>query len=198
MQSREPHFTVAPGISRTSIIGDRYCAPYPIDLAIVNTADGFSVKSIKGDVVFNLERPTLISLHSRRILYDTTGQPVVTIRRKIMTAHNRWEVFLGESAAAQDLIFTIKRENIFHRKSPDVFLVEFKTTTDCRYKVEALWSQRYFKVIGVQSHNVVAQTYNLPDPIQSTAFGEDFWVKVESYVDYAFIVALIVIISEIN
>ncbi|KAJ1429782.1 Tubby-like, C-terminal [Sesbania bispinosa] len=201
MQSRQPHLM---GRSRSSIIGDRYCAPYPISLAIVknSAADGiFSVKDVNGNTVFNLKRP--LSLHSRRILCDNTGQPVLTLRKNLMTAHNRWQVFLGESAAAHDLIFTIKRKNIFHlnSRSPDVFLVEFETTTDCCFEVEALWSQRNFKVIAVQSHshNVVAEMYS-PDPVQSSAsFGEDFWVKVETNVDYAFIVAvLIVILHESN
>ncbi|KAK0583790.1 hypothetical protein LWI29_003099 [Acer saccharum] len=110
-----------------SIIGPQYCAPYPVDLAIVRkvmtiTDGNFVVQDINGNVLFKV-KGALMSIHDRHVLLDAAGKPLVTLRQKIMSAHDRWQVFRGESTDSKDLIFTAKRSSMFQLKTKlDVFL----------------------------------------------------------------------------
>ena len=73
--------------SPVPIIGPQYCAPYPVDLAIVKkvlsiTDGNFVVTDINGNVIFKV-KGTLLTLHDRRTLLDAAGNPVVTLREKV-------------------------------------------------------------------------------------------------------------------
>ncbi|KAL4322189.1 hypothetical protein S83_047986 [Arachis hypogaea] len=152
------------------IIGPQYCAPYNVDLAI-----------------------------DHRVLLDATGTPVVTLRRKLMTAHDRWHVFRGDSSDMKDLIFSFKRSSLFQLKTElDVFLAHNTEEKVCDFKVKGSWFQRSCVIYAGESLNIVAQMHK-KDTAQSIMFGKDnFLVTVYPNVDYAFIVALIVILDKIN
>lgn len=69
------------------VIGSQYCAPYPVDLAVVKKlmtiADGsFAVTDINGNIVFKV-KGSVLSLRDRRVLVDAAGYPIVTLRRKV-------------------------------------------------------------------------------------------------------------------
>jgi flagellar basal body rod protein FlgG len=71
----------------TTIIGPQYCAPYPMDLAIVKKvltiSDGnFAVTDVNGNIVFKV-KGSFLTLHDRRVLVDDAGHPITTLRRKV-------------------------------------------------------------------------------------------------------------------
>lgn len=71
----------------TAVIGPQFCAPYPLDLAVVKKvmtlSDGnFVVTDVNGNVVFKV-KGSLMTLRDRRILVDAAGNPLVTLRRKV-------------------------------------------------------------------------------------------------------------------
>ncbi|WVZ07195.1 hypothetical protein V8G54_020541 [Vigna mungo] len=71
----------------TTVIGPQFCAPYPMDLAVVKKvmtiADGnFVVTDVNGNLVFKV-KGSIMSLHDRRVLLDAAGHPLVTLRRKV-------------------------------------------------------------------------------------------------------------------
>jgi len=73
--------------SPVPIIGPQYCAPYPVDLAIVRKvltiSDGnFVVTDVNGTVIFKV-KGKILTLHDRRVLLDGAGNPVVTLREKV-------------------------------------------------------------------------------------------------------------------
>ncbi|KAL2337636.1 hypothetical protein Fmac_012082 [Flemingia macrophylla] len=184
------------------IINPKYCAPYNMELSIVKKvltlADSFTVTDVTGKTLFKL-KGSLISLHDHRLLLDAAGQTLLTIRRKIMTAHDRWQVFRGESMEHKDLIFSVKRSSIFQLKTKlDVFLANNTKEQVCDFKVKGSWFERSCVVYAGESLNIVAQMHK-KHTVQSIAFGKDnFMVTVYPNVDYAFIVALILILDEIN
>ncbi|KAK7340005.1 hypothetical protein VNO77_20696 [Canavalia gladiata] len=185
-----------------AVIGPQYCAPYPLDLAVVkkvmSISDGnFIVTDVNGNVVFKV-KGSLLSLRDRRVLIDATGNPIVTLRRKIMTAHDRWQAFRGESIEAKDLIFTLKRSSLIQFKTKlDVFLAN-NTKEVCDFKVKGSWFERSCVVYAGESDTIVAQMHK-KHTVQSILIGKDhFMVTVYPNIDYAFIVALIVILDEIN
>ncbi|XP_027352221.1 protein LURP-one-related 10-like [Abrus precatorius] len=186
-----------------AVIGPQFCAPYPVDLAVVKKvmtiSDGnFVVTDINGNVVFKV-KGSLLTLRDRRVLIDAAGNPIVTLRRKIMTVHDRWQAFRGESTDPKDLIFTLKRSSLIQFKTKlDVFLAHNTTESVCDFKVKGSWFEQSCTVYAGESNTVVAQMHK-KHTVQSILIGKDhFMVTVYPNVDYAFIVALIVILDEIN
>ncbi|KAK4834021.1 hypothetical protein QYF36_015274 [Acer negundo] len=108
------------------IIGPQYCFPYPVDLAIVRkvmtiTDGNFDVKDSNGYIHFNL-KGFLMTLHDRRVLSDAAGTPLVTLRGKFRSLHDRWQVFRGESTDLRDLILLLRNLQCFSaRTSGDSF-----------------------------------------------------------------------------
>ncbi|QCE12036.1 hypothetical protein DEO72_LG10g3275 [Vigna unguiculata] len=186
----------------TTVIGPQFCAPYPVDLAVVmkvmTLADNFVVTDVNGNVVFKV-KGSLMTLRDRRVLIDAAGQPIVTLRRKMMTAHDRWQAFRGESTEAKDLIFSVKRSSFIQFKSKlDVFLANNTREDVCDFKVKGSWLERSCVVYAGETNNIVAQMHK-KHTVQSILIGKDhFMVTIYPNIDYAFIVALVVILDEIN
>ncbi|KAG5069259.1 hypothetical protein AAZX31_01G118000 [Glycine max] len=186
----------------SGIINPKYCAPYNVDLAIVRKVlaltDSFTVTDVNGQIVFSL-KASLMTLHDHRVLLDAAGEPVVTLRRKLMSAHDRWQIFRGESTEPKDLIFSVKRSSFFQLKTKlDVFLANNTKEEVCDFKVKGSWFERSCVVYAGESLNIVAQMHK-KHTVQSIVFGKDnFMVTVYPNIDYAFIVALILILDEIH
>ncbi|XP_027925804.1 protein LURP-one-related 10-like [Vigna unguiculata] len=203
-----PHYPPQPTTSApmpalpTTVIGPQFCAPYPVDLAVVmkvmTLADNFVVTDVNGNVVFKV-KGSLMTLRDRRVLIDAAGQPIVTLRRKMMTAHDRWQAFRGESTEAKDLIFSVKRSSFIQFKSKlDVFLANNTREDVCDFKVKGSWLERSCVVYAGETNNIVAQMHK-KHTVQSILIGKDhFMVTIYPNIDYAFIVALVVILDEIN
>jgi len=71
-----------------SVIGPNYCAPDPVDLAILTknptiTHGNFDVKDIQGNIVFKVRAPYTCFQRPRSILLDATGNHMVTLRPKV-------------------------------------------------------------------------------------------------------------------
>ncbi|XP_028767570.1 protein LURP-one-related 10-like [Neltuma alba] len=198
-----PTTSAPPYPAPMAVVGPQYCCPYPVDLAIVRkvltVADQFTVTDLNGNVVFKL-RASVLTLHDHRVLLDAAQNPVVTLRRKIMTAHDRWQAFRGDSSDPKDLIFTLKRSSLIQlvKTKLDVFLASNTSEQVCDFKIKGSWLERSCVVYAGESNNIVAQMHK-KHTVESVMFGKtNFMVTVYPNVDYAFIVALIVILDEIN
>ncbi|KAK6943223.1 LURP-one-related [Dillenia turbinata] len=185
------------------IIGPIYCAPYPVDLSIVKkvlslSEGNFVVTDVNENILFKV-KGALLSLHDRRVLLDAAGNPLVTLKQKILSAHNRWQVFRGESTEPTDLIFSVKQSSIFQLKTKlDVFLARNTAEEVPDFRVKGSWLERSCVVYAGESENIVAQMHK-KHSVQSILLGKDrFNVTVYPNIDYAFIVSLIVILDEIN
>ncbi|XP_039010052.1 protein LURP-one-related 10-like isoform X2 [Hibiscus syriacus] len=198
-----PSFTSnQPLANPVSIIGPHFCTPYPVDLAIIRkvltiTDGNFVVTDINGSIVFKV-KGTFLSMHGRRVLLDGAGNPIVTLKQK-MSAHDRWQVFKGDSTDASDLLFSAKRSSMFQLKTKlDVFLANNTKEEVCDFKVKGSWLERSCVVYAGESSTVVAQMHK-KHTVESILIGKDkFMVTVYPNIDYAFIVALIVILDGIN
>ncbi|OMO50978.1 hypothetical protein CCACVL1_30092 [Corchorus capsularis] len=186
-----------------SIIGPQFCAPYPVELAVVRkvltiTDGNFVVTDINGNILFKV-KGAFLTMHDRRVLIDAAGNPIVTLKQKFMTAHDRWQVFRGDSSESSDLIFTAKRSSMFQLKTKlDVFLANNTKEEVCDFKVKGSWLERSCVIYAGESSNIVAQMHK-KHTVQSVLVGKDkFMVTVNPNIDYAFIVALIVILDGIN
>ncbi|XP_010428507.1 PREDICTED: protein LURP-one-related 15-like [Camelina sativa] len=185
------------------IVDPRYCSPQVLDLAIVRklmkiTDGNFVITNVHGNLLFEVKDP-LFALHDKRILLDASGAKVMTLKGKMVSMHDRWQVFRGGSTEPGDLLYTVKRSHMLQLKAKlDVFLAHNTEEKRCDFRVKGTWHERSCVVYAGESDTIVAQMHE-KHTVQSVFLGKDnFSVTVYPNVDYAFIASLIVILVEIE
>ncbi|KAL1360045.1 hypothetical protein AAHE18_04G149500 [Arachis hypogaea] len=116
------------GTELISIINTKYCKPAPINIKI-ETDKG--VAYINNEVIFRIHEPSF-SLEDRRVIYDVSGNPVFTLSKKIISMHDRWRVFKGQSTNSSDLLFSAKRSTFLipEKKNIDLNVYLAKNTKE--------------------------------------------------------------------
>ncbi|QCE12032.1 hypothetical protein DEO72_LG10g3271 [Vigna unguiculata] len=173
--------------NKVSVINPSYCVPHSIIIQI-NTEKGVAY-SERDDRLFYIQ-DTSFTLHDRRVLYDNTKNPIVTFYNK---SSEECKVFKGESTDSSNFLFRVKKMkksstipsgitklNVFLAKNPDEEKSEFR--------VIIYGSKRSCSVYVGESPTIVAQVEN----------NGGFKVSVNPNVDYAFIVALLMIVKDIK
>ncbi|XP_011042736.1 PREDICTED: protein LURP-one-related 15-like [Populus euphratica] len=169
-------------------IGPQYLAQYPVELAVSTKLwtlgeNDFKVSDINGTLIFHV-KSKLLTLHDRRFLKDAAGNTLVNLRQKIMTMHGRWEAFRGKSKKKNDLLFTAKKSKLFQFKTElDVFLGYNKGEVP-DFKVKESYSKSSFSILLGDSNTMLAQVHGRHT------------LAIMPNVDYAFIVALVVVILD--
>ncbi|KAL2318418.1 hypothetical protein Fmac_032294 [Flemingia macrophylla] len=171
---------------RISVINSSYCHPKSLNLQI-NTQKCAAYDE-KGDLVFSLIKEEFFTLHHSRVLYDDKGNPIVTLYKKRGTLHGRWQIFLGKCRNSSQLLFSIKNSSNTDRMSRlDVFLANNTDESMCDFRLITFGNQvNSCTVYYRESPKVVAKIVN----------NMGFNVSIKPNVDSAFIVALIMIITE--
>ncbi|KAK4268478.1 hypothetical protein QN277_025132 [Acacia crassicarpa] len=191
--------TTPPHSMPVAVVGPQYCCPHPVDLAIVGKirtfAKKFTVTDLNSNAIFEVQA-SLLSLHGHQVIRDAAQNPVVTLRGKIMTMHDRWQAFRGDSSDPKDLIFTVKRSSLIQlvRIELDVFLASNTSEQVCDFKIKGSWWGRSCVVYAGESNTIVAQMHKSIDIASNK---QNFMVTVHPNVDSAFIVALILILDGI-
>ncbi|KAH9288361.1 hypothetical protein KI387_032478, partial [Taxus chinensis] len=114
-----------------------------------------------------------------------------------LSMHCRWEAFRGDTSDGQNFAFTAKKSSVFQLKMAlDVFLVGNKDEKVCDFHVKGSYFDRSCTVY--QGDRILAEMKR-KHTVANVLLGKDtFIVVVQAGVDYAFIIALIIIIDEIN
>ncbi|KAL4606407.1 hypothetical protein ACB092_09G100300 [Castanea dentata] len=170
------------------VISPYYCAPYHVDLGIVKKiftiSDGNFVVNTNGNIIFKV-KGVFSLVHKRRIIVDAIGNPIK------MTAHRRWKAYRGDSTDSKDLLFGAKTKL-------DVFLAHNTKEKVCDFKVEGSRFKKSYVIYAGDTSMVIARMRK-KQTAESILIRKDyFMVTVYPDIDYAFIVALIVILDEIN
>ncbi|PRQ42762.1 putative tubby-like domain-containing protein [Rosa chinensis] len=185
-----------------AIISPHFCSPYPVDLGIVRQvlSGNFSVKDVNGNTVFKV-KGAFLSLRERRVLVDGAGNPIVTLQKKLLSTHHRWEVYRGDSTDSGNLVFSVKKSSVVQLKTKlHVFLANNKGEYAPDFKVKGSWFEQSCVVYSgkSKSSNILAEMHK-KHTVTSVLFGKDnFMVTVYPGVDQALIVALIFILNEMN
>ncbi|MCL7021519.1 hypothetical protein MKW94_005521 [Papaver nudicaule] len=185
------------------VIAPHFCAPYPVDFTIAKktlaiTEGNFGVFDINGNNVFKV-KGTLLSIRDRRVLVDGAGVPIVSLQQKILTCHRRWQVYRGDSADSKDLLFSVKKSSLLQLKtSLHVFLASNTSEEVCDFKIKGSYYERSCVIYVGNSNNIIGQMHK-KETVQSIVLGKDTYsITIYPNVDYAFIVALCVVLNEIN
>ncbi|XP_022157259.1 protein LURP-one-related 10 [Momordica charantia] len=187
-----------------AVISPQYCAPYPVDLRITKklmtlAEGGFAVTDVNGTLMFKI-KGSVFSLHDRRLLLDAAGNPVISFHQKLLSAHRKWYAYRGESSDSKDLLFTVKKSSVIQlRTQLDVVLARNDASeSSCDFKIKGSWMERSCTIYLGDGSTIIAQMHKQHN-LQSIVFDKDtFGVTVYPNVDYGFIVALVVILYEIN
>ncbi|XP_033511681.1 protein LURP-one-related 10-like isoform X1 [Nicotiana tomentosiformis] len=218
--SYPPQIAMPPAGTQVAIISPQFCAPYPVDLNIVRklmtlSEGSFGVTDVNGNIIFKV-KGKLFSLRDRRVLLDAAGNPLVTFQQKVgfyayspsfislrvrqmLTAHRRWQVYRGESTDTTNFLFSVKKSSLLQFKTKlDVFLAHNTKEDVCDFRIEGSWFERSCAIYAGNTNTIIAQMHR-KHTAQSILLGKDnFGVTVYPNVDYAFVVALVVILEEIN
>ncbi|KAG6640284.1 protein LURP-one-related 10-like isoform X2 [Carya illinoinensis] len=155
------------------VISTEYCAPYSIILAVVKklmSVGNFDVIDTNSTVIFEVKRK-LMTLHDERVLLDDAENPIITLREQRMTAHHRWNVYRGKSKEPNDLIFTVKRSEMIQ------------------------WTAKLHVFLANNTEEKMSRETTFGNAL----IGKDnYKVTIRPNVDFAFIVALIVILEDMN
>ncbi|KAJ8511536.1 hypothetical protein OPV22_001970 [Ensete ventricosum] len=153
----------SPRISRPDAIVDpRFCASYPIDLTFFVDAswlnrDHLAVTDTNGNVVFKVEVRKR-SLRSWQVVVDASGKPVISMREKLRSLHDRWQVFKGDSSDPKDLLFSVRRSSPLQFKTVlDVFLAANTKEEACDFKMKGSYRKRSCTVYKGDASTVAAQ-----------------------------------------
>ncbi|CAL5440364.1 unnamed protein product [Camellia sinensis] len=118
---------------------------------------------------------------------------------RILTAHRRWQLFRGQSSDPKDLLFSVKKSSLIQFKTElEVFLAANTKEEVCDFKVKGSWLERSCAIHLGNTPTIIAQMHR-KHSVQSVVLGKaTFVVTVYPNVDDAFIVALVVVLEEIN
>ena len=102
-------------------------------------------------------------------------------------------------ADSKDLLFSVKKSSLLQFKTQlDVFLAANSKEDVFDFKIKGSWFERSCTIYAADGTTIIAQMHKKYSA-QSILLGKDtFGVTVYPHVDYAFIVALVVILYAIN
>ncbi|KAL1533084.1 protein LURP-one-related 14-like [Salvia divinorum] len=182
-------------VPTVSIVGEDYCYPYLVDLA-VNKTVGLSTKHV---CVFDGTGTLLVQViggfwqfNKKRTMYNSFGAPIITMRRK---AHQEWIVHSGERPDESNLLYTVYKPQSFQLKRKlEIFVSSNITRGNCDFRVIGSYTCQSFKVY--KGETVVAE---VKDSSKLKSFGKgSFQARIYPGIDYAFVVSLLLIFTEIH
>ncbi|GMJ08529.1 hypothetical protein like AT5G01750 [Hibiscus trionum] len=189
------------------VIGEQFIAPNPVELKIQHTVftvaeNHFDITDDVGNPIFKV-RDKLFSFPNRRVVFDANGSPLVSLRQKILSVRRRWKVFRGESQKSSDFLFSVRRSSsiLVRMKSRtatslDVFLASNTTELLPDFTIKENWNDTSCTVF--HGDIIVAQMHRNHNVRSLVINADNYGITAYPNVDYAFIVALVVILDEIN
>ncbi|KAI5574702.1 hypothetical protein POPTR_010G182300v4 [Populus trichocarpa] len=187
------------GVPPVSVVGENYCAPYPLELIVkkkikkLSNAQ-FEVFDLSGNLLLQVDGGVW-NFQLKRVLRDPAGFPILTIRGKVLTLWHKWKAHAGESTDDSNVLFTVKQSHPLQiKKAINVFLTNNSKKKEPDFHISGSYTSLSFKVY--EGRRLIAEVkHNFT--LESFCKGKErYKVKVYPEVDYAFVVALLVILDE--
>ncbi|KAI4356106.1 hypothetical protein L6164_000153 [Bauhinia variegata] len=166
------------------VISNQYCFPSKINLK-VDRDNGVTYKD--NNKHFSVKK-VLLTLHHRHVLQDAAGNAIVTLYKKKMSMHERWEVYKGENSDSNNLLFSVRESSMFQRTVKwDVFLANNSSEKVCDFRIKA--TQQACVIYARKDEWIIAE--------MATVNNGFFEICVNPNIDYAFIASLVMILDTI-
>ncbi|CAL5210593.1 unnamed protein product [Lathyrus oleraceus] len=185
------------------VIQDEYVYKEETRLTVLKTSrffigDGFVVYDCKGQLVF---RSDSYGPHTRDkeelVLMNPHGRSLLTLRRKKLSLHRRWEGFKDDRKKGDKPIFNVRRRSIIGRSRSNV-IVEIHDNPNMLYLIEGCFSQRSCKIFNTKK-KLVVEIRRKVDPTTNVMLGKEVFVLcVQPDYDVSFIMGLILVLDQIN
>jgi uncharacterized protein YxjI len=190
------------GMTVPAPVSSVYCVPYvaqfEIDQKVVSVTDGrFTIKDAQGTLLFDVKGKRILALHTRRVVYDASGNALVLLKRKMATMHDRWLAYRGESDDSDsNMLFSMAKSSLIQlTPSYDIFLGTNQTSTP-DFKVKGDFFEHNYSIL--YNGTPVAEVRKKIN-LSSIFVGKDqYGVTVYPGVDHAFIASVIVIMDQVN
>ncbi|WVZ05161.1 hypothetical protein V8G54_018507 [Vigna mungo] len=175
------------------VTDERFCHPHRLSIQI-NTESGIAYNQNNNDRLFYI-RNTSLSPHNRRVLYEDNRNPIVSFYSKIMRPQGRCKVFRGARRDPTQFLFSVKKVNRSNTPSDTTMLNVFRAEN-----IEERRNDFTVVIFGNRNSCTVYAGESISDDaivaqMTNTGF---FIVDVNPNIDYAFIVALIMIVKDIR
>ncbi|KAE8695481.1 protein LURP-one-related 14-like isoform X3 [Hibiscus syriacus] len=176
------------------VVEERFCMPYTMELRVKKRLLSFSkyhyqVFDATGNLLLQVDGGVW-KFQKKRVMRDPAGLPVATLRSKTLSWKHEWVIHQGESSESKHFLCCVRRSNaMMIKNNQDVYLGNGGRD----FHLSASLSSLSFKV--KRGNTVIAEVrHNFT--WESCKGKETFKVKVYPDVDYAFIIALLVIMNE--
>ncbi|GLJ13714.1 hypothetical protein SUGI_0218840 [Cryptomeria japonica] len=172
--------------------------------ALLFSGTGFTVFDSSGNLSLRIEDYTPTIKH-QLLLMDASGNPILLLRRKVMSLHHGWEGFFVYNEENRDgseklRVFTMKRSSIMSaRTSVDVFLTSSNTKClrgQCDYHIEGSFRKRSCAIYN-RSRVMVAQVRR-KESCEMLMEKDVFSVEIYRGFDPVLIMSWIVVVDHIN
>ncbi|KAF8731829.1 hypothetical protein HU200_015770 [Digitaria exilis] len=191
-------------VAPVPVVAPHFCAPYVVQLSVKEKFSmlregDFTITETNGAVVVRV-KGAFISIHNRRLLLDANGNPLLSLREKVISMHNTWEAYRGESSKSSDLLFTAKKSSIMQPFKTEMYIYLASNTSHeaCDFKMNGSFKERACSFYLGNTNTLIAQMHRQHN-VTSTVLGTDHYdVTVFPNVDYVFISALVVILQELH
>ncbi|KAG5240026.1 protein LURP-one-related [Salix suchowensis] len=174
------------GVPPVSVIGESYCTPYPLELIVkkkINklSSSQFEAFDLSGNLLLKVDGGVW-NYNLKRVLLDPSGFPILTLRGKALAFRHKWKAHAGESTHDNsNILFSVKQSHPLQIKKQ--INIYWQTNSRKKSLTSYNWSLHF-----LVKHNFTLESF--------CKGKEKYRVKVYPEVDYAFIVALLVILDE--
>ncbi|KAI7753406.1 hypothetical protein M8C21_031002 [Ambrosia artemisiifolia] len=186
-----------PAVTPVCVIGLEFINPNQLEVIVeTNSRGSLLVTDINHKVMLKAKECNTI-LHHQLLLLHADDRPIVMVRDKLLTGHKRWKVYLGDSTAKSDMIFSTQAAHaIQSRTNVHVFLANKKRKKDAwDFLIKGSWSKRNCTIYMGDVSNIIAQMRAMEVSENARFVKDRFTLQVFANVDYAFVVALIAIVD---
>lgn len=188
-----------------AVVGARFCAGDAAALAVAKTlsmsGNDFNVTdSATGAVVLRVDG-VLFSLRRRCLLVDADRRPVLTVQESALLMNTRWKVFRGDSTSRRDLLFTVVKPSVIQLRwstRVSVFLASNDAEQACDFRITGSYHDGACAVSLGDSDTVIAKIDRRFNVVSALLGKNTYSVTVNPGIDYAFIVALVVILDDMH
>nr|AGT16996.1 hypothetical protein SHCRBa_063_N24_R_80 [Saccharum hybrid cultivar R570] len=188
-----------------AVVDARFCAPDAATLAVAKalsmSGSDFAVTdAATGALVLRVDG-VLFSLRRRCVLVDADQRPVLTVQESALMLNTRWKVFRGDSTRRRDLMFTVVKPSVIQLRGStkvSVFLASNDAEQACDFRITGSYHDGACAVSLGDSDTVIAKIDRRFSVVSALLGKNSYNATVNPGIDYAFVVALVVILDEMH